>query len=86
MVRLLFFAAVVILLFGIRIVKPEEWMVVIRSGKYHGFRKQGLHWIVPFLDKTVRVDLNEVSGSWRETSDQILETEVHKWVSEKSAS
>lgn len=86
MVRLLFYAAVVILLFGIRIVKPEEWMVVIRSGKYHGFRKQGFHWVVPFLDKTVRVDLNEVSESWREKSDQILETEVHKWVSERSAS
>ena len=85
-VRLLFFSAVIYLVLGVRIVKPNEWLVVLRSGKYTGFRKQGLHWVIPFVDKTVRVDLEQVSPSWKDTPDQILETEVHKWVSTRSAS
>ena len=86
MVRLLFYAAVVYLVLGVRIVKPNEWLVVLRSGKYTGFRKQGLHWVFPFVDKTVRVDLEHVSPSWKNMPDQILETEVHKWVSTQSPS
>ena len=79
--RLLFYAAVIYFAIGVRIVKPNEWLVVLRFGKYTGFRKKGLHWVIPFVDKTVRVDLEQVSPSWKDTPDQILETEVHKWVS-----
>ena len=85
MARILFFGAVIFLLLGLRIVKPEEWLVVIRFGKYSGFRKQGIHWVVPFVDKTVRVDLRQVTPSWKETPDQILETKVHSWVSTRAS-
>jgi regulator of protease activity HflC (stomatin/prohibitin superfamily) len=85
-VRLLIYAAVVFLLIGLRIVKADEWLVVMRFGKYIGFRKQGIHWVVPFVDKTVRVGLDQVSPSWKDTPDEILETAVHKWISEESAS
>jgi regulator of protease activity HflC (stomatin/prohibitin superfamily) len=85
-IRLLFYAAVIYLAVGIRIVKPEEWLIVLRFGKYNGFRKQGIHWVVPFVDKTIRVDLNQVSASWKDTSDEILETKVHKWISTQSSS
>ena len=53
MFRILFYAAVIYMLLGIRVVKNREWMVVFRSGKYSGYRKEGLHWVVPFVDKTV---------------------------------
>lgn len=86
MVRLLFFAAVIYCLIGVRIVKPNEWLVVMRAGKYCGFRKQGIHWVLPFVDKTVRVDLRQISTRWEDTPDQILETKVHEWVATKSAS
>jgi regulator of protease activity HflC (stomatin/prohibitin superfamily) len=79
--RLLFFGALICMLIGVRIVKPDEWLVIMRFGKYFGFRKQGIHWVLPFVDKTVRVKLSEVSPSWKETPDQILETKVHEWVS-----
>ena len=86
MVRFLFFGAIVFLLIGIRIVKPEEWLVIMRSGKYLGFRKQGIHWVVPFVDKTLRVNLVQISSSWKDTPDEILETEVHKWALAQSSS
>ena len=84
--RLLFYAVVIYIAIGVRLVKSNEWLVVVRSGKYSGFRKQGLHWVIPFVDKTVRVDLNQVSPRWRDTPDEILETEVHKWLSNSSPS
>ena len=55
------------MLIGVRFVKPDEWLVIMRFGKYFGFRKQGIHWVLPFVDKTVRVKLSEVSPSWKET-------------------
>ncbi len=85
MARLLIFGALIYISIGIRIVKPDEWLLITRFGKYCGFRKQGIHWVAPFVDKTVRVNLSQVSPSWKDTPDQILETKVHKWVSEQSS-
>jgi len=85
-IRFLLFGAVIYLLLGIRIVKPDEWLVVMRSGKYRGFRKQGIHWVIPFVDDTVRVDLAQVTPGWKETPEEVLETEVHKWISSRSSS
>ena len=85
-VRLLIYGAVIFLLLGLRIVKADEWLLVMRYGKYCGFRKQGIHWVVPFVDKTVRVSLSQVSPSWKDTPDEILETKVHEWVSTQSPS
>jgi regulator of protease activity HflC (stomatin/prohibitin superfamily) len=83
-VRFVLFGVVIYLLIGVRIVKSDEWLVVTRFGKYCGFRKQGIHWVVPFVDKTIRVDLRQVSPRWEDTPDQILETKVHEWVSAQS--
>jgi hypothetical protein len=38
------------------------------------------------VDKTVRVDLRQVSPRWEDIPDQILETKVHEWVSAQSPS
>ncbi len=78
--RLLLFGAVIYLLIGVRFVKRHEWLVITRSGKYIGFKKSGLHWVLPFLDKTELVDLRQVSEKWEETPDQIIETKVHDLV------
>jgi hypothetical protein len=85
-VRILLYGAVIYLLLGIRIVKPDQWLVVMRSGKYRGFRKQGVHWVLPFVDETVRVDLAEVTASWKDTPEEVLETAVHKWITARSPS
>ena len=85
-VRFLLVGAIIYFLIGLRIVKAEEWLVVTRVGKYCGFRKQGIHWLVPFVDKTHRVPLSEVSASWKDMPDEILETAVHEWVSKESLS
>jgi regulator of protease activity HflC (stomatin/prohibitin superfamily) len=84
--RILLVGAVIYLLLGLRIVRPDEWIVVMRRGKYTGFRKHGLQWVLPFVDTTVRIELSRVSSSWKELPEEILETEVHKLVEIESQS
>ena len=75
-----YYALLIYLLFGIRIVETHEWLVVSRLGKYCGFRREGLRWVIPFVDKTIRIDLNQVSETWSDTPEEILETEVKRWL------
>lgn len=53
-VLLLFIAAT-----GIRIVRPYERGLIERLGKFKREAKAGLHFIVPFFDKMLKVDMRE---------------------------
>lgn len=44
---------------GIRIVRPVENGIVERFGKYHKTAKQGLHWIIPVVDRMIYVNITE---------------------------
>ena len=66
MIQVLFvlfaFGAVVILLLvlsGIKIIRPYEKGLVERLGKYHATVEPGLRLIVPFMDRIVKVDMRE---------------------------
>jgi regulator of protease activity HflC (stomatin/prohibitin superfamily) len=52
--------AIVIGLAGIRIVRPTHRALVERLGRYKGFYGQGVHWIIPGIDRLYRVDVREV--------------------------
>jgi len=56
------FGAVIILLLvlsGIKIIRPYEKGLVERLGKYHATVEPGLRLIVPFMDRIVKVDMRE---------------------------
>ena len=66
MIQVLFgvvaFGALVLLLLvlsGIKIIRPYERGLVERLGKYHATVEPGLRLIVPFLDRIVKVDMRE---------------------------
>jgi regulator of protease activity HflC (stomatin/prohibitin superfamily) len=44
---------------GIRIVRPTERAVIERLGKYKSFGKQGFNWVIPVIDRMVRVNITE---------------------------
>lgn len=48
-----------ILAIGIRIVRPVEEGLVERFGKYKRTAEQGFHWIIPIVDKMVKVNITE---------------------------
>lgn len=51
--------AVFVFLKGIRIVRPIERGLIERFGKYKGFAEPGFHWIIPGIDRMIRVNITE---------------------------
>jgi regulator of protease activity HflC (stomatin/prohibitin superfamily) len=49
----------ILLLSGIRIVRPTHRGLVERLGKYHRFAAPGFNWIIPMMDKMYRVNVTE---------------------------
>ncbi len=45
---------------GFRVVRPVEKAIVERFGKYARTSEQGLRWIIPFVDKIVKVNITEI--------------------------
>jgi len=59
----LLFAAVaplILLFLGIRILNEYERGVVFRLGRYSGTKSAGLRWIIPFVDRMVKISLREI--------------------------
>lgn len=49
----------VVVLSGIKIIRPYERGLVERLGKYHATVEPGLRLIIPFMDRIVKVDMRE---------------------------
>ncbi len=50
---------VIILLLGIRIVRPTHRGLIERLGRYHRFSAPGFHWIIPVVDRMYQVNTTE---------------------------
>lgn len=48
-----------ILAMGIRIIRPRQKGLIERLGKYKRTADQGFHWIIPIVDKMIKVDITE---------------------------
>jgi len=59
LVTLAIIFAVVLFVFGIRIVRPIQHGVVERFGKYSSTRNAGFSWIIPIIDKMRKVNITE---------------------------
>jgi regulator of protease activity HflC (stomatin/prohibitin superfamily) len=53
-------AGVILALAGIRIVRPTHRALIERLGRYRAFAGQGVHWVIPGVDRLYRVDIREV--------------------------
>jgi regulator of protease activity HflC (stomatin/prohibitin superfamily) len=53
------FFLLILFSFGIRIIRPVEKGLIERLGKYKKTAEQGFHWIIPVIDKLVRVNVTE---------------------------
>ena len=53
--------AVLLFLFfaGIRIVRPTHRGLIERLGKYRKFANPGFHWIIPVIDRMIRINITE---------------------------
>lgn len=55
----LVFFLLLIFFVGIRIVRPVEKGLIERLGKYKKTAEQGFHWIIPVIDRIVKVNVTE---------------------------
>lgn len=53
----------------------DERLVVFRLGKVLDVRDSGLNVILPFLDRAIKVDVEEIAG-WRKLSESDLHQKV----------
>ena len=44
---------------GIRIIRPRQMGLIERLGKYKKTAQQGFHWIIPLIDRMIKVDITE---------------------------
>lgn len=51
--------AVIVFVLGIRIVRPTERGLVERLGKYKYYVMPGFNWIIPVIDRMIKVDITE---------------------------
>ncbi len=51
---------VVLIFMGIRVLTEYERGVVFRFGRYNGVKPAGLRWIIPGVDRMVRIGLREI--------------------------
>jgi len=49
-----------LVLSGVRILQEYERGVVFRFGRYNGVKEAGIRWIIPMVDRMVRVSLREI--------------------------
>lgn len=54
-------AIIIILIGGIRTVRPTERALIERLGKYKKFASPGFNWVIPMIDKLRKVNITEQS-------------------------
>ncbi len=54
-------AIIIILVFfwGIRIVRPTHRALIERLGKYKKFAQPGFHWVIPVIDRMLKINITE---------------------------
>jgi regulator of protease activity HflC (stomatin/prohibitin superfamily) len=50
----------VLLILGVRVLQEYERGVLFRLGRFAGVKAAGINWIIPFVDRLVRISLREI--------------------------
>jgi regulator of protease activity HflC (stomatin/prohibitin superfamily) len=50
----------VLLILGVRVLQEYERGVLFRLGRFAGVKTAGINWIIPFVDRLVRISLREI--------------------------
>jgi len=74
--------AVIFASLGFRRVEEGERLAVYRLGKFSHLERPGEAWVIPFVDRTVRVNLDAVVPGWRDLDSETLRDQIDNWLSE----
>jgi len=76
---LAFAVILALLLSNLRIAGDAERLLVLRFGRFHRVAGPGIALLVPFVDRGIRVDLDEVAPGWRSIAAAELEARLEDY-------
>ena len=76
----------IILYRSIKILRENERLVVLRSGRFLKIAGPGMVLILPFIDRGVKVNLDKDIPGWQALSPMELEERMKKLVLSRSSS
>ncbi len=50
---------ILVFFWGIRIVRPTHRALIERLGKYKKFAQPGFHWVIPVIDRMIKINITE---------------------------
>jgi regulator of protease activity HflC (stomatin/prohibitin superfamily) len=65
---------------SIRIVRQDQRLVVFRMGRLHSIVGPGIRWIIPLVDRALRVRLDQAVPGWRGQSEDQLRSKLSQRV------
>jgi len=75
--------AIIFLFQSLKILREDERMVVFRLGRFLRVMGPGWVWVIPFIDKGVKVNLNKDIPGWQVLSKTELEERIRALVMNK---
>ncbi len=69
-------AVVVVIALGLRVVPESQRLAVMRLGRYVGLLGPGVVFVLPFVDRVTRLDLDRDIPGWRGLSGAELREAV----------
>ena len=73
---------VILILFGARVLRDNERAVIFRLGMSMGTQGPGIIYVIPLIDRMIRVNLDKQLPGWRGLLKDDLNQRVQKLVSE----
>ena len=70
------FIITIILALSIKLLRGDERMVVLRLGRFLKVVGPGLVWLIPIIDKGIKVNLSKQFPGWQVLSKTELEEKV----------
>ncbi len=73
-------AAVILAILSVRVAREDERLAIIRLGQFIGIRGPGMVWVIPIVDKTMRINLDRDIPRWRSLSTEQLTNEIERYL------
>ena len=85
MAQLIIFAILVIIILAraLKIVREDERVAIFRLGRFFSVVGLGLAFLIPVIDKGVKVNLSENIPGWKGLSKAELDEKIRTFVSSK---
>lgn len=62
----------------IKLAREEHRIVIFRLGRFYTVSGPGVVFVIPLIDRGIKIDLNELPYNWENLSKEKLEEQIKK--------